>query len=93
MFSGFWSGFLRKQVGVGDPKKTLYSLRHNFRDAIATAGGADFERDQLMGHSEQGTGRKYGAKRTPRAVDIVRLNDLVQKVSWLFLQSVRWPQN
>jgi hypothetical protein len=93
MFSGFWSDFLRKQVGVGDPKKTLYSLRHNFRDAIATAGGADFERDQLMGHSEQGTGRKYGAKRTPRAVDIVRLNDLVQKASWLFLQSVRWPQN
>jgi integrase len=92
MFSGFWSDFLRKQVGVGDPKKTLYSLRHNFRDAMATAGGADFERDQLMGHSEQGTGRKYGAKRTPRAVDIVRLNDLVQKVSWLFLQSVRWPQ-
>ena len=38
----------------------------------------------------QNAGLCYGVK---RAVDIVRLNDLVQKVSWLFLQSVRWPQN
>jgi hypothetical protein len=93
MFSGFWSDFLRNQVGVADPAKTLYSLRHNFRDAIAKAGEADFERDQLMGHSEQGTGRKYGAKRAPRAVDIVRLNDLVQNASWPFLRSMQWPQN
>ncbi len=93
MFSAFWSDFLRNQVGVDDPMKTLYSLRRNFRDAIAKVGAADFEQDQLMGHSEQGTGRKYGAKRAPRAVDVVRLNGLVQDASWPFLRSVKWPQN
>jgi hypothetical protein len=90
MFSGFWSDFLRRKVGVADPMKTLYSLRHNFRDAIAKAGAADFERDQLMGHSERGTDRKYGAKRVPRAVDIVRLNTLIQQAEWPFQQSLRW---
>jgi hypothetical protein len=92
MFSGFWSDVLRNQVGVDDPMKTLYSFRHNFRDAIAKVGAADFELDQLMGHSEQGTGRKYGTKRAPRAVEIVRLNDLVQNASWPFLRSLQWPQ-
>jgi hypothetical protein len=92
MFSGFWSDVLRNQVGVDDPMKTLYSFRHNFRDAIAKVGAADFERDQLMGHSEQGTGKKYGTKRAPRAVDIVRLNAIIQRASWPFLRSVRWPK-
>ncbi len=91
MYSAFWSEFLRKKAGVADPAKALYSLRHNFRDAIAEAGGADFERDQIMGHSEQGTGRKYGTKRKPRVVNIVRLNELVQQPKWEFLSSIRWP--
>ena len=73
--------------------KTLYSLRHNFRDAIAKVGAADFEKDQLMGHSEQGTGRKYGTKRAPRAVDIVRLNSVVQSVRWPFLSTLQWPKS
>jgi len=91
MYSAFWSEFLRKKAGIADPAKALYSLRHNFRDAIAEAGGADFERDQLMGRAEQGTGRKYGTKRKPRVVNVVRLNQLVQQPKWDFLSSVRWP--
>ncbi len=91
MFSAYWSDFLRKQVGLKDDDKTLYSLRHNFRDAIAAVGAADFERDQLMGHAEQGTGRKYGTKRKPRVVQIVRLDQLVQGASWSFVNSVGWP--
>ncbi len=92
MFSAYWSDFLRKQVGLTDDNKTPYSLRHNFRDAIAAAlGAADFERDQLMGHAEQGAGRKYGTKRKPRVFDIARLDNLIQQASWRFLMNIRWP--
>ena len=91
MFSAYWSDFLRNQAGLKDDMKTLYSLRHNFRDGITKVGAAKFEQDQLMGHAEQGTGGKYGTKRDPRAVDIRRLETLVQNADWPFLRSLRWP--
>jgi hypothetical protein len=93
MFSAFWSDTLRNKLAISDQMKTLYSLRHNFRDAMAAVGAADFERWQLMGHAEQGMGKKYGTKRKPRAVDIVRLDRLIQAASWPFLSKLVWPNN
>lgn len=93
MFSAFWSDFLRNGVGVTDVLKALYSLRHNFRDALSAQGATPYEKDQLMGHAEGGTGALYGAKREAREVDIRRLNDLVQGAKWSCLADVRWPGN
>jgi site-specific recombinase XerD len=90
-FSAFWSGFLRNQIGITDPLKSLYSLRHGFRDALSAAGATAYEKDQLMGHAEAGTGRKYGAKKEPRVVDIQRLNELVHAPAWLYLEKLQWP--
>jgi hypothetical protein len=71
--------------------KTLYSLRHNFRDALSACSATDYEKDQLMGHAEVGTGKKYGTKKKPRVVDIVRLNGLVQMANWPFIERFQWP--
>jgi hypothetical protein len=91
MFSSFWSDFLRNQLEITDPLKALYSFRHNFRDAMSAVGANDYEKNMLMGHAEVGTGRAYGAKKTPRVVDIVRLNDLVQGPAWPFFGEITWP--
>ncbi len=94
MFSAFWSDFLRKEIGVTDDLKALYSLRHNFRNALVAQGAMPFEKDQLMGHAEGGTGALYGnTKKEPRVVDIRRLNELVQGAKWPCLSTVRWPGN
>ena len=92
MFSAFWSEVLRKEIGIIDVLKALYSFRHNFRDALSVQGATPSEKDQLMGHAEGGTGALYGAKRGAREVDIRRLNDLVQSASWPCLSFVRWPE-
>ena len=91
MYSAFWSTFLRKTVGIEDDMKALYSLRHNLRDGLSAQNAAPYEKDQLMGHAEGGTGALYGAKREAREVDIRRLNDLVQGAKWPCLANVRWP--
>lgn len=93
MFSAFWSDFLRKTIGIEDDMKALYSFRHSFRDALSAQNAAPYEKDQLMGHAEGGTGAGYGAKLEPREVDIRRLNDLVQGATWPCLSTVRWPGN
>jgi hypothetical protein len=90
-FSSFWSDFLRNQLEITDPSKALYSFRHNFRDAMSAVGANDYEINMLMGHAEIGAGRAYGAKKTPRVVDIVKLNDLVQRPAWPFLGEITWP--
>ena len=93
MFSSFWSDRLRNELSIKDPLKTLYSLRHNFRDALSAAGATDYEKDQLMGHAEVGTGKKYGTKKKPRVVDIVRLNELIQSLKWPLLDRIEWPSS
>ncbi len=91
MFSAFWSRHLRTVLEITDPNKALYSFRHNFRDALSSSGATDYEKDQLMGHAEAGTGRKYGVKKQPRVVDIRRLDGLVQGATWPWLKDVWWP--
>lgn len=91
MFSSFWSDRLRNELSIKDPLKTLYSLRHNFRDALSAAGATQDEKNQLMGHAEAGTGKKYGTKKKPRVVDIVRLNELIQSMKLPLLDRIEWP--
>ncbi len=90
MFSAFWSDFLRKTLKITDPTKALYSFRHNFRDGVSACGATDYEKDQLMGHSEAGMGAKYGTKVKPRVVDIERLDGIVQKIDWAMLGDISW---
>ncbi len=91
MFSAFWSRQQREVLQIEDPMKALYSLRHNFRDALSVLGASEYQKDQLMGHSEVGTGRKYGTKKQPRAVDIQSLDELVQSAAWPCLMGIEWP--
>ena len=62
MFSAFWSDFLRKTLKITDPTKALYSFRHSFRDGVSACGATDYEKDQLMGHSEAGMGSQIRDK-------------------------------
>ena len=91
MYSAFWSDHLRRVLNITDPNKALYSLRHNFRDGLSSQSATAYEKDQLMGHSEAGTGAKYGTKANPRVVDIARLDALVQAIDWPYLRSISWP--
>jgi len=91
MFSAYWSDHLRNSLLIADEKKSIYSFRHNFRDGLSAVGATNYEKDQLMGHSEAGTGAKYGTRKAPRVVDIDRLNSLIQKIRWPFLANTMWP--
>lgn len=90
-FSSFWSSFQKKELKIDDAAKSLYSLRHNFTDAMRKIGAGDTAQDALMGHTIQGTKKVYGTKREPRPVDIVELNRVVQGLEWDFLKGVELP--
>jgi len=51
---------MRDVIGITDPSKTLYSLRHNFKDACRMAHLPEDVHDQLTGHSSSSVGRTYG---------------------------------
>lgn len=87
-FSPFWSTFSRDVIGITDPKKVLYSFRHTFKDRLTKHGSSETELNQLMGHAERGTSKRYGTKRAPRPVDIVRVDRLVQGIDWAFLKTI-----
>ena len=91
MFSSFWSGFLRRDLAIKDPRKSLYSLRHSFKDALREIGAEDHVQNALMGHAESGTGRRYGTKRKPPPVPIAMLDRAVKKIEWSFLSGLKWP--
>ena len=86
--SSFWADFARKDLKIVDPQKTLYSLRHGFKDAVGAVGASDDEKKQLLGHAETGATKGYGTKKAPRPVDIKRLDEIVQSVKWEFLAAL-----
>jgi hypothetical protein len=91
MFSSFWSDFLRHDLGIKDTKKSLYSLRHSFKDSLRGIGAEDHIQNALMGHAEPGTGRRYGTKRKPPPVPISMLNETVHRLEWSFLAGLKFP--
>jgi integrase len=92
MFSSFWSGFLRRDLAIKDARKSLYSFRHSFKDALREIGAEDHVQNALMGHAESGTGRRYGTKRKPPPVPIAMLDGVVQKIEWRFLAGLTPPE-
>lgn len=91
-FSSFWTIFSREKLGITDKEKTLYSLRHNFKDATREVGASKSEQDTLMGHAEAGTGRRYGTKRAPPPAPIEQLSRIVQSLNWEFLPTLVAPK-
>ena len=90
-FSAFWSPFSRRELEITDEEKTLYSLRHNFKDALKKLGVPKHIADALMGHAETGTGRRYGTKRAPEPVPIEDLDKVIQSLEWPFLAHIVAP--
>lgn len=91
-FSSFWTRFSRDKLGITDKEKTLYSLRHNFKDAMREVGASQSEQNSLMGHAEAGTGRRYGTKRAPPPAPIEQLSRIVQSLNWEFLPTLVAPK-
>lgn len=63
-----WFGrYLRKQVGVTDPRKTFHSLRHTFKHFARTVAMPEDHMDAICGHDpgEKRTGRGYGGDLYP----------------------------
>jgi integrase len=50
-----------REVGITNPRLSLYSLRHTFRDACVDAGMPDQARRKMMGHALEGMDGVYGA--------------------------------
>lgn len=57
----WWRLYLDK-LGITDAGKGLHSLRHNFTDALRTAGVSEDLQDALIGHAGRPVGRSYGAR-------------------------------
>jgi hypothetical protein len=47
----FFGRWLRKVLGIADPRKTLYSLRHNYKDVLQAARVPGKISRRLMGHA------------------------------------------
>ena len=77
-FSKAFMKYLRKELGITDPRKVFHSLRHTFRDACREAGLDEEIADALMGHSNtQRMGRRYGS-----SFSIRRLNEAICRIEY-----------
>ena len=88
-FSSFWAAFSRGELGLTTEGTSLYSFRHGFQDRLGSAGYGEEIKKGLMGHAESGMTGRYGTKKKPRAVNVVELNEAVQRLPWPFLAGVR----
>jgi integrase len=66
-FSNFFSGYLRKKVGITDTRKVFHSFRHTFKEVCRTVGIEEDVHDALTGHTGKSVGRKYGNEQYPLA--------------------------
>lgn len=64
-FSNFFSGYLRREVGITDRRKVFHSFRHTFKDLCRSAGIDEAVHDALTGHTNVSVGRKYGNGQYP----------------------------
>ncbi|EAS51331.1 hypothetical protein SI859A1_02146 [Aurantimonas manganoxydans SI85-9A1] len=74
---------------LGKKASTNLGAIHGSQDRITQAGRGEEVMKALMGHAETGMTKRYGTKKAPRPVDIVKLNDVIQSLPWPFLQNVR----
>jgi integrase len=70
--------FLRETVGITDPKKVLYSLRHRAKDRLRELDCPEKISEALFGRDEPTIGDDYG-----KGFPIVKLKTWVDKISTL----------
>jgi integrase len=88
-FSDFWSRAQSKGFKIEAADKSLYSLRHSFKDALDRSKTPLEVKQALLGHTDPGTTGRYGSKKQPRQVNIKVLSRTIQKLDWRFLSSLR----
>lgn len=77
-----WFGrYLRKTIGITNPKKVYHSLRHCFKDACRNSGLGEEIHDALTGHTNSSVSRNYGSghslKSLAQAMAKINYPDLV----------------
>jgi integrase len=76
-----WFGRYIGQHGITDPTKVFHSFRHNFIDAMRSAGVAQEVGFAIVGHSDGTVHGRYGAKEIARRYG-KRLSEAVASVSY-----------
>lgn len=66
-FSNWFSGYLRKKIGITDTRKVFHSFRHTFKDLCRTVGIEEAVHDALTGHTSAAVSRQYGNDQFPLA--------------------------
>ena len=64
-FSNWFSGYLRKKVGIADTRKVFHSFRHTFKDLCRKHGIEEAVHDALTGHHSPASSRQYGNDEFP----------------------------
>lgn len=64
-FSNWFSGYLRRKVGVSDTRKVFHSFRHTFKDLCRKHGIEEAVHDALTGHKSPSASREYGNDEFP----------------------------
>lgn len=64
-FSNFFSGYLRRQIGIADRRKVFHSFRHTFKDVCRSVGIDEEVHDALTGHTRASASRGYGNEHFP----------------------------
>lgn len=64
-FSYFFSGYLRRKIGITDTRKVFHSFRHTFKDNCRKIGIEEAIHDALTGHKSVSVSRNYGNDQFP----------------------------
>lgn len=86
-FSNFFNEFNREHI-TKDPKKTFYSLRHNFATRMINFDGVEERQvNRLMGHAQQTMTTQIYAK-----ADVKKLKEVISLLEYPFnpMELLRW---
>jgi integrase len=76
-FSKWWGRYSRSEAEISGPEYVFHSFRHLFVDKLLYVTEDDRLRLRITGHANSSVNAKYG-----RGHDIVRVNDVLQRVTF-----------
>ena len=77
-WSSWFGRYLRKVIGIQDPRKCFHSFRHGFKDACRSCGISKEIHDRITGHASSDAGDRYGGDDYP----LKPLSDAMQRLQF-----------
>jgi integrase len=81
-WSAWWSRYLRKKIGILDPRVNFHSFRHTVRRELLDKEVRDSVVDAILGHSNGNVSERYGRDEDGLSYSMQRLKPAVEALTY-----------